>query len=78
MFSQFVKDFKIFHFSSEINFWPLVIDIWRLFTGHTAFKRPGTGYLNPSSSGHRRRLVIIGVNLNQQELEFCVIANRGK
>ena len=26
----------IFHFSSEISFGPLFIDIWRLFTGHAA------------------------------------------
>ena len=33
---QFCKGFKIFHCSSEIIFWATFIDIWQLFTGHTA------------------------------------------
>ena len=35
-FRQFAKGIKIFHFSSEISFGSLFIDIWRLFSGHTA------------------------------------------
>ena len=30
------KHVKIYHFSSEINFWATFIDIWRFFSGHTA------------------------------------------
>ena len=34
IFMQFVNSDKIFYYSSEIHFWPLYIDIWRLFSGH--------------------------------------------
>ena len=29
------KGGKIFHFHTDIIYWPTFIDIWRLFTGHT-------------------------------------------
>ena len=41
-FRQFVKEVSFFSFSSEISFGPLFIDIWRLFTGHTAHFPPNT------------------------------------
>ena len=33
---NFCKVVEIFHFASEFNFWATFIDIWRLFTCHTA------------------------------------------
>ena len=39
IFRQFVEVVKIFHFSSEISFGPLFMDIWLLFTGQTACDR---------------------------------------
>ena len=36
LLGNFIKGVKIFHFSTEIIYWTTFIDIWRLFTGHTA------------------------------------------
>ena len=33
---NFCKGVKIFHFSSENQFWATFIDIWRFLSGHTA------------------------------------------
>ena len=40
IFRQFGKGGKIFHFSTEIIYWATFIDIWRLFTSHTALHPP--------------------------------------
>ena len=37
---NFLKFVKIIHFSSEIIFGPLFIDIWRFFSGHTDYRSP--------------------------------------
>ena len=51
IFRQFVKGVKIFHFSSEISFGPLFIDIWRLFSGHTDYKSVISFSFCPTSKG---------------------------
>jgi len=33
---NFCEGIKIYHFSSEINFWATFLDIWQFSSGHTA------------------------------------------
>ena len=65
---NFCKGVKILNFTSEIIFWATFIEIWRFFTGHTAWKH------NFCSSDY----AVVGNGLQLYHAQLCLTSHRSK